>query len=68
LQKFAITKSYTPFSVPVKIRGIARGLTPAAEFDGGSDSASSAIQQFGAVDATGRAWNLEDAMCIFQVS
>jgi hypothetical protein len=45
-----------------------QGFTPTAEFDGGSGSASSAIRQFGAAAATGRAWNLDGAMCIFQVS
>jgi hypothetical protein len=43
-------------------------LTPAAEFDGGLGSTSSAIWRFGAATATGRAWNLEGAMCILQVS
>jgi hypothetical protein len=43
-------------------------LTPAVEFDGGSGSTSSAIRRFRAAAATGRTWNLEGAMCIFQVS
>jgi hypothetical protein len=43
-------------------------LTRAAEFDGESDSTSSTIRRFEAAAATERAWNLEGAMCILQVS
>jgi hypothetical protein len=51
-----------------RILRLHQGLMPAAEFDGGSGSASSAIRRFGVAAATGRVWNLEGAMCIFQVS
>jgi hypothetical protein len=37
-----------------RILQLHQGLTPAAEFDGGSGSASSAIRRFGVTAATGR--------------